>query len=62
MSEKNYKIKPASDRKWGIYQNEQLLATIGSYDVCESIWRGLQQRLSNCDNIRSRISNRNALD
>ncbi|MGB5631309.1 MAG: hypothetical protein WBM44_03180 [Waterburya sp.] len=58
----NYKIKQAADQRWGIYQDEKLLATIGSYEACESIWKYLQQELSYTEDIKSRLSYRNAID
>jgi len=62
MSNLKYTIKQATDKRWGIYQDEKLLATIGSYEACESIWKYLQQELSYTDNIKSRLSYRNAID
>lgn len=60
-SKANYKIKQMGQR-WGIYQDERLLATVGSYEACESIWKYLQKELSYTENIKSRISYRNAID
>ena len=57
----NYEIKQMGQR-WGIYQNERLLATVGSYEACESIWKYLQKELSYTENVKSRISYRNAID
>ena len=62
MSDINYSIKQAADQRWGIYQDEKLLATIGSYEACESIWKYLQQEVSYTDNIKSRLSYRNAIN
>lgn len=62
MSNINYTIKQTADKRWGIYQDEKLLATIGSYEACESIRQYLQQELSYPDNIKSRLSYRNAID
>ncbi len=62
MPDMNYKIKQAADQRWGIYQDEKLLATIGSYEACESIWKYLQQELSYTEDIKSRLSYRNAID
>lgn len=62
MSDINYSIKQAADQRWGIYQDEKLLATIGSYEACESIWKYLQQELSYTEDIKSRLSYRNAID
>ena len=62
MPDINYKIKQAADQRWGIYQDEKLLATIGSYEACQSIWKYLQQELSYTEDIKSRLSYRNAID
>lgn len=62
MSDKNYKIKQATDQRWGIYQGDKLLATIGSYEACESVWKYLQQELSYPDHIKSKLSYRNAIN
>lgn len=57
-----YEIKQTQDQRWGIYQGDRLLATIGSYEACESIWKYLQTELSYTDNIKSRLSYRNSLN
>lgn len=62
MSEIKYEMKQAEDRRWGIYHGDRLLATIGSYEACESIWKYLQTELSYTDNIKSRLSYRNSLN
>jgi hypothetical protein len=62
MSDLKYEIKQADEQRWGIYQGDRLLATVGSYEACESIWKYLQQELSYTDNIKSRLSYRNALN
>lgn len=62
MSKINYRIELAENRRWGIYQDERLLATVGSYEACESIWKYLQRELSYTENIKFRMSYRNSLD
>ena len=62
MMEVEYRIKEVANQRWGIYKGERLLATIGSYEACESIWNYLQKELSYTDNIKSRLSYRNALN
>ncbi len=62
MSKLKYQIKQAENQRWGIYQDDRLLATVGSYEACESIWKYLQQELSYTENIKSRLSYRNAID
>ena len=62
MSRMKYRIEPVENQRWGIYQDERLLATYGSYEACESIWKYLQQELSYTENVKSRLSYRNAID
>jgi hypothetical protein len=62
MSDLKYEIKQAENQRWGIYQGDRLLATVGNYEACESIWKYLQEELSYTDNIKSRLSYRNALN
>jgi len=62
MSDLKYEIKQAQDQRWGIYQDNRLLATIGSYEACESVWKYLQTELSYTDNIKSRLSYRNSIN
>ena len=62
MSKIKYEIKQADDHRWGIYQGDRLLATVGSYEACESMWKYLQKELSYTDNIKSKLSYRNALN
>ena len=42
-----YKFKKTDDNRWGIYLEDDLLATVGSY----KIWNSLKQSLNNyvCD-------------
>lgn len=61
MTQAEYKMREVGQR-WGIYQGERLLATVGSYEACESIWNYLQKELSYTENIKSRLSYRNALN
>ena len=62
MTDPNYRIEKTPDQRWGIYLDERLLATIGSYEACESIWKYLQKELSYPENIKSRISYRNSIN
>lgn len=62
MSNLKYEIKQAENQRWGIYQGDRLLATVGSYEACESLWKYLQQELSYAENLKSRLSYRNALN
>ena len=62
MSKIKYEIKQTGEQRWGIYQGDRLLATVGSYEACQSIWQYLQKELSYTDNIKSKLSYRNAIN
>lgn len=62
MSKIKYEIKQVDSQRWGIYQATRLLATFGSYEACESIWKHLQKELTYTENIKSRLSYRNAIN
>lgn len=62
MRNLKYEIKQTENQRWGIYQNNRLLATVGSYEACESIWKYLQKEVSYPEDIKSRLSYRNAID
>lgn len=38
----SYSIKQLSDRRWGIYADEKLLATLGCHDKCLKVLKLLQ--------------------
>lgn len=62
MPKVKYEMREADDQRWGIYQGDRLLATVGSYEACESMWKFLQKELSYTDNIKSKLSYRNAIN
>ena len=62
MPKIKYEMREADDQRWGIYQGDRLLATVGSYEACESMWKFLQKELSYTDNIKSKLSYRNAIN
>ena len=41
-----YHSKPLGNGRWGIYINNELIATIGCFDTCEKIIDFLKNRLS----------------
>lgn len=40
-----YNFKQTKDERWGIYAGDRLLATVGSYEACQSIGKSLQHLL-----------------
>ncbi len=51
-----YSFKQTQDRRWGIYAGDRLLATVGSYEACQSIGKFLTSNLSQEDLIRATIA------
>ena len=62
MSDLKYEIKPTDNQRWGIYQGNRLLATVGSYEACESVWKYLQKELDYTENVKYRLSYRKAMN
>ncbi len=61
MRNLKYEIKQTENQRWGIYQDNRLLATVGSYQACESIWKYLQKEVSYPEDIKFRLSYRSAI-
>lgn len=62
MSNTIYEIKETNNQRWGIYLQDRLLATIGSYEACESVWQSLSKNLSYQKYMKSSIAYRKAID
>ncbi len=62
MSNTIYEFKETENKRWGIYLQNRLLATVGSYEACKSIWQCLSQKLSYRDSLKSAIASRKARD
>lgn len=56
-----YKFQETKDNRWGIYFEDRLLATFGSYEVCQFIGQYLKNNLSNQDNYKSAIAYQQAI-
>lgn len=57
-----FKFKETEDRRWGIYLEDRLLATVGSYEVCESIGQSLSENLSHTDTIKATMAFKKAIN
>lgn len=64
MSDTSYKFKfrETQDRRWGIYLEDRLLATVGSYEVCESIGQSLSENSSYTDTIKATMAFKKAIN
>ncbi len=61
MSSSQYQIKETQNQRWGIYLQDRLLATIGSYEAGVSLWRYLSENLSDKDNSKALLAYNKAL-
>ena len=50
-----YSFKQTDDRRWGIYLEDRLLATVGSYEACLSISKSLNGNLSREDLLKAKM-------
>ena len=64
MSYTKYKFKEIEDKKWGIYDRDRLLATVSSYEACQSIGQllGNHNNLSHVETIKATIAYKQAID
>lgn len=51
-----YSFKQTEDRRWGIYMEDRLLATVGSYEACVSISKTLSGNLSREDLLKAKMA------
>ena len=62
MADKTYRFQKTEDRRWGIYLQDRLLATIGSYEACKSIGDYLSTNLSHADVLKAAIAYKKAVN
>ena len=62
MSDTIYQFKETEDKRWGIYLKDRLLATIGSYEACESIGKSLKKNLSYEDSLKATVAYKRAIN
>lgn len=58
----NYRFEKVDDRRWGIYVQDRLLATIGSYEACKSISESLSQDKSYTDALKAAIAYKKSIN
>jgi hypothetical protein len=56
MSNTRYQFKKIDNKKWGIYFQDRLLATVGSYEVCQSLEQSLSKNLSQTEHLKIAIA------
>ena len=57
-----YSFRETDDSRWGIYAGDRLLATVGSYEACQSIGRSLTNNLSREDFIKATMTYKNSIN
>lgn len=62
MSNKLYKFQQTQNNRWGIYLQDRLLATIGSYEACESMGQYLGTNLSHADVVKAAVAYKKAIN
>ena len=62
MYEPKYKFEQIEDKKWGIYLQGRLLATVGSYEACQSIKQLSNNNLSYTESKRAVMTYKKAID
>ena len=62
MSNTDFKFKETNNKRWGIYLEDRLLATVGSYEDCQSIGQILVENLSYSDLLKATIAYQKAMN
>lgn len=58
----NYRFEKVNDRRWGIYVQDRLLATIGSYEACKSISESLSSDMSYPEALKAAIAYKKSIN
>ena len=62
MSKTLYKFQETQNKRWGIYFEGRLLATVGNYEVCQSIGKCLDKNLSSTDSLKATLAYQKAIN
>lgn len=62
MSNKMYNFKQTQNKRWGIYLQDRLLATIGSYEACQYIEQLSTEKLSDTEVLKAAIAYQKSID
>ena len=56
MSNKPYRFQKTNNERWGIYLQGRLLATVGSYELCQYIEKMSSKQFYFTDNLKAQIA------
>ena len=59
---RKYSFQQVDNQRWGIYIQDRLLATIGSYEACKSIQESLDKNMSYSDALRAAIAYKKSIN
>lgn len=59
---KHYRFEETNDKRWAIYFQNRLLATIGSYEACKSIGESLDKNMSYSDALKAAINYKKSIN
>ena len=62
MTVTKYEFQQTENQRWGIYCQGRLLATVGSYEACQSIKKSLDHNLSASDIFKVAIAYKQSID
>ena len=62
MTNTVYEFKQTEDQRWGIYLDGRLLATVGSYEACQSMGECLNKQKTYSDTLKATISYKKAIN
>jgi|GEM_PF-2695336 len=57
-----YYFQEVDNQRWGIYVQDRLLATIGSYEACKSISDSLDKNMSYSDALKAAIAYKKSIN
>lgn len=57
-----YRLEQTDNQRWAIYFQDRLLATIGSYEACQSILDSLDKNMSYSDSLKAAVTYKKSID
>ncbi len=62
MQNTKYKFEQTEDKRWGIYIQDRLLATVGSYQACKSLGQLLSKNASYAETKKAAIAYKQSIN
>ena len=62
MAKNPYSFRQTENKRWGIYLEDRLLATVGSYEACLSIGKSLNENLSREDSLKAKMAFKSSIN